>query len=465
MHEFNGAAGLGHLTALATQPANDADGIASLPYTIYYPEGYANGRASTFVPIVNPNAVAARVIVVARYETGVRDEVIFDEVTPGNSRGGFTITTPELYANDTLLVRKDTPYALEIRSSLPVAATMSHFDFTGSTGEAFSSATSSTWTFANITKSADNFDFVVFYNTSDSDVKVTTTLYRTGGGTPIVISTQLGGKRRGGWNFAAETNIPDGVYAAVVTAPVPLVAARTRFASDGGGSGQLGIASAGATTGAVPTGQFGVNATDEQVSILNTSTQSAEVVFNFNLDNGESYRFTAVVAGQSRSGFNLSSLSGFPTGIPYAVAYESNVAVSVDSSSDAFGDSESSAFSTLAWSYWGFAEGFRPAGEFNTVVTEELKIYNPSEEDQLIEVKVRYSDGQTETVRQLVNAGLITSFNVHDFIQGARRQSNQFYSMTVKGAQPIVAFFDHSDDFFPGAFGLLGTPLGISSPV
>jgi len=78
----------------------DSDtGQSTLPYTLYYPEGYANDRASTFLPISNPNDAPARVVVIARYENGVRDQVIYDSATATSSgvvaphsRPGLTIT-------------------------------------------------------------------------------------------------------------------------------------------------------------------------------------------------------------------------------------------------------------------------------------------------------------------------------------------------------------------------------------
>lgn len=460
---LNDGSGRGHLAVDPAMPLPDDDGIVSLPYRVYYPEGYANSRASTFVPIMNPNGQDVRVVVIARYETGTRDQIIADEVIEANTRGGITITTPDLYANDLLLVRKDTPYALEIRSSLPVAATMSHYDFTGSTGEAFTSITSNTWTFPEVSKGQGTFDFIVFQNTSDTAVKVLTTLYRAGGGEPIRLSQVVGAKRRGGWNLSAETAIPNGTYGVVIAATAQLVTAVTSFnGADAGGYGALGTTGTGSVTGALPEGQFGINSSDETISVLNTTTATAQITFTFAFDNAASYRHTFSVGPERRASFTVQSLPGFQAGRPYSVFYESSVPVSVSSPTAAFGDSIGSSFSPKGYTYWGFAEGFRPAGQVVTTVSEFLRVYNPDAEDQLLEIRMRFADGTVETIRQVANARRVTELNLHAFVTGGRTQTDQFYSLTVKSAVPVVAFFGHSDDFFPGAFGLLGTPLGIS---
>lgn len=461
---LNAGTGEGLLAKDRAAPALDTSGLPSLPYEFFYPEGYANGRASTFVPIVNPNSEATRVVVIARYETGTRDEVIYDDTIAANSRGGLTITTPEMYDNNTLIVRKDTPYALEIRSELPVGATMSHYDFTGSTGENFTSTTSNQWSFADVRKGGDSRDFIVFQNTTDVALKVTTTFYRANGGQPIEKVYTVAARRRGGWNVNAETDIPDGNYAVTVTAVAPIVAAVTSFNEGGqGGSGSLGVPSIGSLTGALPQGQYGLNSAKETISILNANNGIASVALTFAFDNGSTYRSDIQIAARSRADIDVSTLVGFPTGRSYAVEYESNVPVSLSSPTEAFGDVLASSFTTQSATYWLFAEGFRPtqAG----LVSEYLRVYNPNVTDTLMEIEMQYSNGETESYRRTVAAGRVSEFDVHEFVSIARRTTNQFYSIAVKSADGVVAFFGHSDDFFPGAFGTLGTPFGIRAIV
>lgn len=458
---LNGATGTGNLSGDPAAPANDADGLPALPYAIYYPEGFANARASTFIPIVNPGDQAARVVVIARYETGDRDQVIFDGNVGATSRGGITITTPELYAAGTQLVRKDTPYALEIRSSTPVAATMSHYDFGASIGEAFTSLASNTWSFSQVSKGQGSNDFVVFYNTSGNTVKVTTTLYREGGGAPIVLTSVIGAHRRSGWNLTAESAIPDGVYGVVVSSTQALVASVSSYnAALHNGFGALATPGIGSTGGALPQGQFGVTVGTESITILNANSAIANITLTFSFDNGSSYRTQVQVGANTRKAVHVNTLPNFQAGRPYAVSYTADRAVSIATPTLAAGESEGAAFSNKGWSYWGFAEGFRPAGQSDQV-SEYLRLYNPSSQDTVVDIKVCYTDGTSEVFRRIAGAGRVTELDVHSLITGDRQLTDQFYGLTVKSSSPIVAFMGRTDAFFPGAFGSLGTALGV----
>src|SRR5690606_191638 len=124
------------------------------------------------------------------------------------------------------LVHKDTPFAVEVLSSLPVGATLSHFDFGISTGQAFTSETSTTWTFSEGFKGAGVSDFLVFYNTSDQPVKVTLTIYPEVG-SPFIpqLTQEVGPRRRGGWDLSSTSFIPDGPFAMRLDAEAPIVAA------------------------------------------------------------------------------------------------------------------------------------------------------------------------------------------------------------------------------------------------
>jgi subtilisin family serine protease/subtilisin-like proprotein convertase family protein len=459
--DLNSGAGTGNLAVDAGQPADDADGLASLPYSLYYPEGFANGRSSTFIPILNPNETDSRVIVIARYEVGDRDQVLFDEVIPATTRSGITITTPELYAANTLLVRKDTPYAIEIRSQAPVAATMSHYDFGASIGEAFTSVAASTWSFSQVSKGQGSNDFVVFYNASDATVKVTTTLYREGGGAPIVLTSIVEAHRRSGWNLAAESAVPDGVYGVVVSSSRPVVASVSSYnESQANGFGALATQGIGSTGGALPQGQFGLTVGTETITILNANSAQATVTFTFSFDNGSSYRAQVDVAARSRGSLKVDTLPNFQVGRPYAVSYTATAPVSIATPTLATGESEGAAFSNAAWSYWGFAEGFRPAGQTDQV-SEYLRLYNAEADDVVVEIKISFADGTSETFRRISGAGRVTEIDIHTLITGDRRLADQFYGVSVKASSPIVAYMGRTDEFFPGAFGSLGTPLGV----
>ncbi|MFG0284440.1 MAG: S8 family serine peptidase [Phycisphaerales bacterium JB039] len=458
---------IGHLTADPADPALDDADLAQLPYRLYYPEGYANDRSSTFVPITNPTSSDARVIIIARYETGDRDEVLFDGVIEANSRSpdALTITTPEMYAAGTLLVRPDTPYALEIRSDVPVLATMSHFDFGVSTGEAFSSATSDTWTFADVQVGGGASDFIVFLNTSDATQKVLTTLLPADGGSPITLTAIVEPHRRAGWNLNRE-NLPAGNYGVVVTAQEPFVAAASSFTPDGG-FGVTGTPGLGASSGVIAEGQVGLRSDSERIAILNPASGVATVTLTFVFDNGTSDRRLFEVAGRRRLDIAVQDLVGFPEGRAYSVRYQSTRPIVVASVSRTGGEALAAVGASTGHTLWGFSEGFRPVGSSGQV-TEYLRIFNPTVQDQVVEIIFRFTDGSTETFRGSVLGGAVAEFDLHDFISSERVAEaagmglpGVFYGLTVKSAAPVVAYMGRSDLFFQGSFGTLGVPLGI----
>lgn len=131
----------------------------------------------------------------------------------------------------------------------------------------------------------------------------------------------------------------------------------------------------------------------------------------------------------------------------------------------AFSNGLANTFSDKAYSYWGFGEGFRPANNV-TNVNEYLRLYNPNSTDVLVEITLRYDNGLgEESFRQTIPARRVSEINLHDLVTGSRRFVDVFYGTTIKSQLPIVAYMGHYDPYFPGAFGTLGTPLGISTPI
>src|SRR6185503_323685 len=92
-----------------------------------------------------------------------------------HSRGGVTLVENRdpgpghlRYANQ--------PFAMELRSTAPLAATLSHYDFGSTIAQPFSGNTSQTWVFADSDKAANVFDFIVWYNPGSDNAVVTVTL-------------------------------------------------------------------------------------------------------------------------------------------------------------------------------------------------------------------------------------------------------------------------------------------------
>jgi subtilisin-like proprotein convertase family protein len=490
--------GTGHLVADPTSVSNSGD---SLPFAIFYPEGYANDRANTFLPLVNPGSTPARVVIIAHYEKSPVyslpvSEVLYDSATDEvngvvspNSRSSvaLTLTTPTLYAQGTSAsgslpgrvkslitgrpgVFKDTPYALEIRSSVPVGAELSHYDFGITTGETAVSSQSATWTFAEVQKGTNINDFIVFVNPNPVTVKVTLTFYGASGEVipstldhmPITQNVEAG--RRSGWAIDS-LPIPAGAYAARLDAEQPIVAALTHFNSTShNGYGATGLPEAGSMTGGTAQGQVGITATSESVKVLNPNTTPAIITFTFAFANASSYRRTLNVPAKSAGGFSVSSLAGFPVGQAYSVIYDSNVPVTVSLPTQTTQGASGATLTGTASTQWLFGDGFKPAT--GNAVSEYLRIFNPSTIDQTIEVSMNYNDGTTEVFRRTVPARATANYDVFSFITGTRAYPGTvpgvgtFYGVRVLAAVPVVAFLNHYDAFLGGGFGSLGTPLG-----
>lgn len=445
----------------------------TLPFKVYYPEGYSGPGLTTTLHLANPTNESNRIVAIARFETGVRDQVLADVTLDANARTAVTLLTPETFlAGTSVLTRNGVPYSVEIRAERTVSATFEHNDSnltagsTSSLGESFTSRVSQTWSFGEITRGSGATDFLSFYNTTSTFTKVTTTLYPAAGGAATAVTFDLPAFSRGGLSIK-DLNIPDGTYGAIVRANVNIVAALSSYKSaERTAEGVIGVVGGGTIEAVSPEGQFGLNATAEQVAVLNVGATAANVVFSFQLANGSSYRTSLAVPANSYRRLDVSTLANFPSGQAYSIYYLSDVPVTVTAPTNAFGGQLWGSFADKAFSLWNVGSGFRPSGENQTQVTEYLRIHNPSNSDTVVEITIDYGGTQgRETFRRTIGSRRVAEFSIDDFITGAHRAVDSFYSLQVKGAKPIVVYSSHIDRVAGVAYGSLATPLGLSGPV
>lgn len=491
--EVNAGTGEGHLTADSGSPATETlsngEEAPTLPYRYYYPAGFSSPYIYSFAPMINPNDQATRVVAIARYERDSRDDIIADFTIEAQARGGITINTPDTYARGFgnpggSLVRPDEPYALELRSERPIAATFSYFDTLlldgerAAVGESFTATTSTAWTFASVAKEPGRFDFPVYMNTTGETIKVTTTLLPSDGGEEVVLTQELGPYRRGGWNLSVVPELPDGKYGMIIEAEGEIVASHQAYDSgetsgEVSAAGEIGLPNLGSLTGATPEGEYGLNADSERIGITNANNLSTEVVLSFLFANGSAYRTMLEVDGRSRAELDVQDLPNFPAGQPYSIVYSSNLPVAMALPTLIFNDGASTMFSDRAYSLWAFGAGFRPQNGYDQNVTEYLRLFNPENTQVVVEITIRF-DGNfegtdvplgQETFRRVLQPRRVSEFDIHEFVTGERREQDVFYGLTVKAADPIVAYLGRYDAFFPGAFGTLGVPLGLSGTI
>ena len=156
---------------------------------------------------------------------------------------------------------------------------------------------------------------------------------------------------------------------------------------------------------------------------------------------------------------------------PQAVWSAATKPVVVTSASSSGGESLAASGTSIAHTLWGFSEGFRPIGSADQV-TEYLRVFNPSVPDQVLEITIHFTDGSSEVFRGTVMGRTVGEFDLHDFISPERVAEaagmglpGVFYGLTVKAADPVVAYMGRTDLFFQGSFGTLGVPLGLEGTV
>ncbi|MCB9841015.1 MAG: S8 family serine peptidase [Phycisphaeraceae bacterium] len=490
----NSGDGNGHLAAIDSNgrllsddvfleaAAGDRDTAPSLPYKVYYASGYAGPATTTFLPIVNPHNDSTRVVVIARYQDGARDQVVIDRVLAPNARNGVTLTDPTRYQNSlnstpgpTAKVRLDTPYALEVWSERPVAANFSHFDTflladaNAAVGEAFTNRQSNEWTFSQAVKGQGENDFILVLNTSNRFQKITFTFVPTGGGQVFSFTRGVDVNRRGGVSLKQLPDLPDGTYGVLVVGQDDFVATLSHYsANDRSAFGVTGTIGRGETVGVIPEGQIGLNSTEEDIGITNFSGAEASVLFSFIFESGTTYRTRVSVPALGRAQINVQDLRNFPSGEAYSVLFESSQRIVLTLPTHVFGEENAANFSDTAFSRWSFAAGYRPAS--GNGVESYLRLFNPSVSQVLVEVTMHFAGagnnaGTAETFRFTINARSVLAIDLHDLVTGTRRSTAQTYGVTVKAGAPIVAYQGHFDQSFPGSFGTLGTPLGGTNPV
>lgn len=452
---------------------------------IYYPEGFIGGEnISEFVPIANFNDEPASVRVILRRERtpapgDVRDLVVFTEVIPPNSRSGVTLTDAiRNFPGGTTFA--DEPYAIEIRSTRPVAATLSHFDFGTATGESFTDETSTTWSFAETEVDDDLFSFLVWQNTTGLPATVTVTFF-TALGETSTRTVVTPAHQRGGLNIG-ELGLPeDQRLGIVVTSDQPIVAALSRFdVSDGEELGltELGVTGDGVTSGVAPLGTLGDNGDDsgfsERISFLNRSDQEGTVTIRAAPigSTGTTVTRALPLPGNGLASLDFDDIRDELGAENFAITFTSNRPVIAGGVHVERGDAASTRYASAAGTNWLSAEGFMDPSRAGEDLFESLAVFNPGASDATATVTFRFTDGTSITQLLALPAGQSVLLELHNFepllVQAAAGRN--FYSVQVTSENPVVMQFRHYDltlggDNAAGGFGTLGQPFGELTPI
>jgi cyclophilin family peptidyl-prolyl cis-trans isomerase len=365
-----------------------------------YPEGFRSPNTATTVEIGNlDNNNEAQFQVVVRYENGDRDTVIdFGTVAPGG-HATVEIADFELSLD---IVRAFVPYAIEVYSTHPVSAALTHTDMGATIGESFVNVTDQEaygagglrrWDFAGL-QSIDaeavqeRFPFLVWQNLTLETATITIRIARNGQNDQV-FTRELEGLRRGGlelWNIAGYTN---GVQSVIVTSDQDLVAALSVYEvrDDGSGAsehahGALGTVAGPASEGALAGIRIGDG--ESYISVHNPSkTQIILVDLNFFNSSGVFESVPLTIQRNFRARFDLHNLLDNPAlseGETFTVTYRARIgapagpaSASVQYVSASEGESVSTPFQTFAAHQSVFSGG----GLASDQETEILSIFNP----------------------------------------------------------------------------------------
>lgn len=446
----------------------------------YFPEGFATDSINEYVPMTNTNSTATTYELWAKYELGERDQLIASGTIPANTRGGVTIS--DVARPNETLVRKGEPYALVLKSSQPLAATLSHYDFGTAVGESFTATTATEWTFGDGRKSATlSRDYILVYNPGPEAVDVTITLYGSNGQT-TTDSRRIEPERRSGFSMQDIAALPEGLFAAKITATAPVVASQSHYElGTKRGYGVIGTPGGGALAGVVPSIEFDDSfyesngddsgedpqryAADAYLSILNTNSAPATVTLTFFIDvpgSGDVQTSrAAVVPANSTIALSIRSL-GVSLTSEFGVVYRSNLPVTVTGSVYQGQDGTGVNASTVAATRWEFGEGFMSRTRAGGQIQEELYIFNPGGTSIDVTITFNFTDGTTMVVTGAVGARELEDLKVHRLTELVDRAEDQWYGIRIDSPTPIVASMEHWDGGIGGGFSTLGMPVGTS---
>lgn len=466
---FNFTATAGQTYFVLVEPVGVATGsysveVSSQPIThfLYYPEGFAGSTIDEFVPIVNPNDFAVTFSIFARYEVGASPtDPIATGTVPANSRGGVTISTK----SGASLVDRGRPYALEIQSSGQLGATLSHYDFNVSVGEAFTNQVSTTWTFAQVNKNANTFrDFVVFYNPSGVDAELTMELFY-GDGTVTTITQSLGALRRGGINVNNDSRISKvGRFGMRITSTVGIVAAVSSYnLANSGGDGLLGNAAGGSTAGVIPNVSTGGGVTSS-ISFLNTNATPATITVTASYARVDLPDLVRVITVQPNRQMTMSLSSlGLISGQQAGIRYASNLPITASVIQYQNGDGDTTPAAIEAARELVFGDLFVNPASAGITYIENLGVYNPSGTAIDVDVTFLFTDGTTSTTTINVGALDFAFVKVDQQTAILSRGTPTAFSLIVSSQTPIVASLSHYDLFLNGGWSTLGATIGLTT--
>jgi hypothetical protein len=451
--------------------------VNTIPVTNYlvFPEGFASTAIREFVSVVNANTFAVNYSVVLYYEGSGASSIAYAGTVAANSRdaNGVTIIDGGGYRAPGLIL--NTPYSIVVESDAPLGATLAHYDFGTSIGDALSERTSNAWAFPRVERTAGQVnDFIVYFNPNPFDVVVELTAFQDGNKVTIT-SPVIGANRRGGWAINDALALPFGVFGAVVTSRAAdsandaqmrgIVVSLSHYdLARGGGFAALGDPDGGSTRGVMPSVAFG-SGTESDVAFLNSTDQPVTISLEGKYIGVSLPDIRTTILVQPRSTYFLTADElGIADGAPpVGLSYSTeNVKVSALASHYRFGDADGTEASTVAGTTYFFGDAFIDTAKAGTQYFEYLNFHNPTTRDLSVNVRLIFLDGTSASTPVIVRAGGYATLNLHELPAiVVQRPGLNWFSIEATSNLPFVTTLTHYDLFLGGGWTASGIPFGI----
>ncbi len=477
---------------------------------LVYPEGFSSDTVNEFVPIVNPNVFPVDFRLTLYYDDGTTPTQLPGGTMQPNSRDGYTITAvingqivraPGVIPNKPYSVVLDwtvpSTYVNSQGQTVPVdpatiqplGATLSHYDFGSSTGDAFTDKVSPTWNFPRVERNPGAaLNFILFWNPHNYEVDVTLTAFLADGSRVTLPEVRrvrpLG---REGFGINDFTQLGTGIFGAQINAtPVAsdaqlaaqpfegVVASITAYRFGGGNEsafGALGDAQGGTTKGALTNITNGNGVTSE-INIFNPGTAPATVTLSATYIRNNitaSQRTIQVPAGRSVTvtGASLGLVAGDAAGIRYT----SDLPVSVLSYQSQRGDADASTPQYEAGTRFFFGDAFINGATAGRLYFETLYFYNPTTVTNNATVNIIFYNepGAAPRANTAVNVSIpangFQQLRLHELQAIVGGGLPSFFALDITGALPFQVSMEHYDLFLGGGWAASPVPFGIKTPL
>lgn len=419
----------------------DQDALASLPaaYTpdawvrSFYPGGRGGQGEREVITLFNPHNNAVPFEIGAQYERGVRDGVILSgTLRPGERR--------EVLISNGITpgrVRRNVPYALEVRSAEVLSAFFEHTRTRDGgqavLGESLTAVTSTFWVLPEVATTRQSV--VMLYNPTGAPLTVTMT-YHNARGVGTVHTVELGPLRSAAVEPHDVVGLHEGTtYSVSLQASRAFVTAITEYSHE---PGVLeGFTSLGARPGNAPVLELGQGA-EYVASVFNPGGfSSVEVVIDYWGVNGVQGFLPRTLTIPSGRRVFFDPTDGLPSGAMYAsVRTAQSGGVFIRTRGAARGDSMATAPAAAA-TFIAFAHAEVGLTAANTDKQSTLLIRNAAGAGDDVVVKFHFDD-RTVIERSFAIAAFGERAMRLDRMPLLRRVSGHF-SITIESTSGVIA--------------------------